>query len=291
MAFVHTLIAVLVAVTLAEMMFAMGLRLNFGQSPEGQIISRGLIFKALLGNYLVVPGITVFAIFLFNVDPAMAIGLLILGVSPAAPYGLPFTILARGNLVISTALMVILASSSALLAPIMLYFLLPVVIPGDLSLVVDPVKLAGNLFVIQLIPLGLGLAFRQWKPAMATRILKPAAQLSKVLNFVMILTLAWLQFKVILNIQFISILMMLFLVCTGIITGWLLGYPEKENQVSLSIITSMRNFSLAIGIAATAFPGSPVMTGILAYSFVAGTGVLIFALLLRFTTKKKTMQA
>jgi predicted Na+-dependent transporter len=185
---VKNLVAILVAVTLAEMMFAMGLRINTRQSGNTPLISRWLILKAFFANYLVIPGITLLVVLLFRSTPQAAVGLLILAAAPAAPYALPFTVIAA---------------------------------------------------------------------------------------------IAWLQFKVLAKFGMADIAPMLVLVVSGILTGWLLGHPGRDNQVSLSVITSMRNFSLGIGIAATAFPGSPVLTTILMYSFVAGLSVLGYAFLLR----------
>jgi BASS family bile acid:Na+ symporter len=277
------LIATLVSVTLAEMMFAIGLRLSFSKLMDSMRGSRWLIFRATMANYLIIPGITLFIILLFQVSPMMAAGILILAVSPAAPYGLPFTVIARGNLAMSTGLMVILAGTSALMAPLLLYLLLPVISSDELTLTIDTVKLLGNLFAVQLVPLGFGLSLGQWKPELSAKWVIPADRVSKVLNFLMIMSIAALQYKVIVEIGPMELSLMIILVLAGIVSGWMMGWPGKENRISLSIITSLRNMSLSIGIAATSFPGSPVLTTILAYSFVAGFGVLAFAWVLRLT--------
>jgi BASS family bile acid:Na+ symporter len=278
---VHNLITVLVAFTLAEMMFAMGLRIDFRRSENAHAINRKLILKAFAGNYLVIPAVTFLAVLCFRVSPQTATGLLILGVAPAAPYALPFTVIARGNLFLSTVLMVLLAGTSVLMAPLLLHLLVPVINAGEQSMAFDPLKLAGSLFFMQLIPLCLGLVLNHRKPELARRMVRPAAMGSKILNFFMIAAIAWLQFNVIFKTGIADVPVMLFLVASGIATGWLLGHPGRENRISMSIITAMRNFSLGIGIAATAFPGSPVLTSVLVYSFVAGLSVLAYAFLLR----------
>jgi BASS family bile acid:Na+ symporter len=273
----YILISLLVSLTLAEMMFAMGLRLRFSELKDAVSCSRWFLFRAVIANYLIIPGMTLLIILIFHLSPMVALGLLILAVSPAAPYTLPFTIIARGDLAVSTGLMVFLAGISAIMAPLLLHLLLPVISSGNLSVTIDPVKMIGILFVIQLLPLCLGLALGHWRPELSSTLRLPSSQVSKILNILMITVIVILQFKVMTGIGFEEIFLMIMLVFAGIITGWFLGWPGKGNRISLSIITSMRNMS----IAATSFPGFPVLTTILAYSFVAGSGVLAFAFILR----------
>jgi bile acid:Na+ symporter, BASS family len=275
------LVILLVSLTIAEMMFAMGLRVSVSELRNSAGNNRSLTIRTLIANYIIIPGVTILVIKLFHLTPWAAAGLLILGVSPAAPYALPFTILARGNLVVSTGLMVILAGTSAIIAPWLLHFLLPIVSGNDLTVIVSPQKLIGTLFVMQLIPLFAGLMLRHWRPVLSSRLLIPAGHVSKILNVLMIGTIVILQFNVMTATRLNELFMMLLLVAAGVLAGWIVGWPGKENRISVSIITAMRNMSLSMGIAVTSFPGTPVVATILAFSFVAGTGVLIFALVIR----------
>jgi bile acid:Na+ symporter, BASS family len=277
----QVLVLLLVAITLSEMMFAMGLRLSFSSLIDSVRSSRWLVTRAVISNYVFVPGITLLIIRIFSVSPLVATGLLILGVSPAAPYGPPFTAIARGNFAISTALMVILAGTSAFMAPLLLHLFLPVISLGDLTIRIDPVKLVGTLFFIQLLPLCLGLVLGQWWPEVSSKLVIPASHVSKGLNLLMISAVAILQLKVVIGMHLADLITMVVLVSAGVLVGWVSGWPGKENRASVSIITAMRNMSLSMGIAATSFPGSPVVTTVLAYSFIAGFGVLVFALILR----------
>src|SRR5262249_17015554 len=123
---VDQLINVLVTVTLIEMMAAIGLGVTFGDLA-GVARNGRLVGGAALANYVCVPAATVGLLLLFDPHPMVAAGFLILAVSPGAPYGPPLTALARGNVAIAIGLMVILAGSSAVLAPILLHYLLPLV--------------------------------------------------------------------------------------------------------------------------------------------------------------------
>lgn len=279
----QVLVSLLVSVTLMEMMFAMGLRLNFTALAYSIHNNQAIVLRAAVLNYIFVPGITLVILIIFQPSAMIAAGLLILAACPAAPYGPPFTAIARGNLDLSVGLMVILAGSSSFLAPLLLHLLLPVVANDTHIIRIDAARLAGTLFMIQLLPLGLGLALGQWKPGLAEKLAKPASHASKVLNLMMVIVIGTLQFKLMADINLKILSAMLLLLAFSMIAGWLLGWPGKDNRKALSITTSLRNMSLSMVIATGSFPGSPALTAILIYAFVAGTGLLLTALVCRQT--------
>ncbi len=282
MQIVAFLIALLVSLTLMEMMFAMGLRLTFTELAGSIISSPWLVLRAVIANYLIIPGLTLLVLLIFHTPPLIAIGFLLLAVCPAAPYGPPFTAIARGNLSLSVSLMVILAGFSAILAPLLLYFLLPIVAPGNFSLKFDTLRLVSTLFMIQLLPLCLGLAIRQWKPLLAGKLAVPSSHLSKLLNALMVIVIAVVQVTSLTEIGLSGFITMAALLCTCLITGWLMGWPGNENRKTLTITTSLRNMSLSMVIASSSFPGSPAVTTVLASAFVSGTGLLFLVIWWRF---------
>ncbi len=158
---IDTLINLVVTTTLIEMMIAVGLGVTLADvlAVAG---SGGLVARAALANYVCVPAAAVALLLLFRVQPMTAAGFLVAAVCPGAPYGPPFTAIAKGNLPVSVGLMVVLAASSAFVAPLILYWLLPLMSGGD-SLRVDAVRMVVTLFATQLLPLFAGLAVRQWR--------------------------------------------------------------------------------------------------------------------------------
>src|SRR5262249_26857676 len=137
---------------------------------------------------------------LFRPHPMVAAGFLILAVCPGAPFGPPFTAIAKGNVPVAVGLMVILAGSSAVLAPLLLQYLLPLV-SGDEPLSVDATRIAGTLLVTQLLPLCAGVAVRQWRPQLAERLKKPADQVSKALGLLTVGVILFVQFDLFAEIR------------------------------------------------------------------------------------------
>src|SRR5262245_20252175 len=136
----------LVTVTLIEMMIATGLGVTLGDLGS---VARDLrlIGRAVLANYVLVPAATVALLFLYDANPMVAAGFLILAVCPGAPFGPPFTSVAKGNVTVAVGLMVLLAGSSALLAPLLLALLLPLF--GDEPITVDAGKILVTLLITQ----------------------------------------------------------------------------------------------------------------------------------------------
>src|SRR5262249_45455519 len=149
------LINLLVIVTLIEMMVTVGLRVTFAEVTT-TAKDRRLVVRALLANYLLVPAVTVALLLLFRANPLVAAGFLVLAVCPGAPFGPPFTAIARGNVPVAVGLMVILAGSSAILSPELLSVLLPLMTEGA-TVRVDPLGLVATLLATQLLPLLAGL--------------------------------------------------------------------------------------------------------------------------------------
>ena len=204
---VNVLINLLATVTLFEMMVTVGLGVSFAE-----VVGVGrdwrLVGRAVLANYVCVPAVVRLGsaapvpapLVGAGQFPLVAAGFLVAAVCPGAPYGPPFTKMAGGDVVVSVGLMVLLAGSSAVLAPVLLHLLLPLTL-GNQAVQIDAVRLAGILLFSQLLPLRLGLAMRQWRPALADRLKSPAGRLSLLLNLAT-LGLVPSQFGVLMGIPF-----------------------------------------------------------------------------------------
>ena len=123
------LINILASVTLVELMLTVGLGATVADVWAVARDWRG-VTRALVANYVLVPAAAVGLVFLFRAHPMVAAGVMVVAVCPGAPYGPPFTGIAKGDVPRAVGLMVLLAGSSALLAPLLLQLLLPLVTPA-----------------------------------------------------------------------------------------------------------------------------------------------------------------
>jgi BASS family bile acid:Na+ symporter len=273
---VHQLTNVLVTVTLIEMMAATGLDVTFGDLAH---VARDwrLVVRAALANYVLVPAATVGLLFLFGAQPMVAVGFLVLAVCPGAPYGPPFTAIAKGNVAVAVGLMALLAASSAVLAPVLLYLLLPLV-AGDEPLQVGATAVLGTLLLTQLLPLCVGVAVRQWLPASADRLRKPANLASKFLNLVAVGFILSAQFRLLTEVRSRAYVGMLALLLLSWAAGWLLGGPNAAQRRAMTLTTSLRNVGVGLVIATGAFAGTAAVTATLVYGLFEVVGSLLLAL-------------
>ena len=268
---IDQLINLLANVTLIEMMISVGL--GAAIADVSRVAGDGrLMLRAAIANYVCVPGICLGLLLALApgapdpaVFPLIAAGFLIPAVCPGAPYGPPFTALARGNVATAVGLMVTLAASSAIAAPLLLRVLLPVV-AGDAPIRIDAVKLILVLFLTQLCPLALGLGLRAWKPALAERLKRPAALCSMVLNLALLTLIIVAQFRMLLDIPLRAYAGMFALVFASAAVGWLLGGRVRGERVAMTMATAVRNVGLGLVIATTSFPGTPAIAATTAFA-------------------------
>jgi BASS family bile acid:Na+ symporter len=282
---VEQLIKILVTLTLIDMMVATGLRATLSELREVAANWR-LLARALVANYVLVPVATVALLRWFDPHPMIAAGFLILAVCPGAPYGPPLTEVAKGNIPLAVGLMVLLAGSSAMLAPLLLGWLLPLVSAQE-SLSIDAAKVAVTLLVSQLLPLCVGIGVRGLRPAWADRLQKPADGLSKLLNVATIGLILFSQLHSLLAIRFVGLLGMLALILASWAAGWLMGGKAAATQRAMAVTTTLRNISVGLVIVGQNFAGTPAVTAVVAYGLLSLLATLLFAL--RLGAVKQTL--
>jgi BASS family bile acid:Na+ symporter len=270
------LISLLVTGTCIEMMAAVGLGVPLADLAR-VARDRRLVGRVLLANYVGVPAVTVGLLLLLRAHPMVAAGFLILAACPGAPFGPPIAAIARGNLAVSAALMVLLAGSSAIVAPLLLRSLLPLVSVGA-SLKIDTTRIVATLLVAQLIPLCIGLAVRQRFPALAARLRNPAKLVGKVLGLVTVGAILAAQSRMLTAIRPTGFAGMLALLAASLALGWLAGGPDREGRRTVALATSLRNVGVGLVIATGNFAGTPAASAALAYGMVEILGSLLLAL-------------
>lgn len=275
-------IHVLVLVTLIEMMIAIGLGVTLADLATVARNGR-LVVGALVANYVCVPALTVALLLVFNPLPAVALGFLILAVCPGAPFGPPATRIARGDTTISVGLMVILAASSAIVAPPLLHLLL-LAMPagptqeGSEAAQVDVVKILSTLLVSQLLPLGVGLGVRHRWPALAQKLQRPANALSSILSVVLLVLVFAVHFGTLREIRLFGFLGMLILLAGTVVAGWFLGGPTTASRRATALTTSLRNVGVGLVIATGTDPDSAAVTAVIAYGLIEIVGSLLLAI-------------
>lgn len=263
---IDRLINLLALVTLIELMITIGL----GATVEAvwAVVRdwRGML-RAAAANYIVVPAAAVGLVMLFRAEPMVAAGVMIVAVCPGAPYGPPFTAIAKGRVDRAVGLMVILAGSSAVLAPLLLQLLLPIVSGGN-SAPVAAGKIVSTLVLSQFLPLCAGLAVATCRPTWAKALRLPLGRLSKLLNLTLLTVILVAQFHLLAAIRVRGYAGMGGLLAASAAAGWLLGGRSAADRTTLAITTAVRNVGVGLVIAGGSFPGTPAVTFTTAYALV-----------------------
>lgn len=268
---IDRIVNMLVTFTLVEMMVAIGLGV---QLSELAAVARDwlLVAKALVANYVLVPAATCGLLLAFDAPPMVAVGFLILAVCPGAPFAPSLVAVAKGNVATAAGLMVLLAGSSALMAPVLLQSLIPSVV-GNAPMPIDATDIVLALMATQLAPLCVGLTIRRLKPKLAAWLHGPSLRISKFLNIavvVLILTTRFESLKVVGPRALVGMLLLLF---ASLLAGWLLGGPLLSTRRALALATSLRNVGVGLVIANSAFPSTAAVTATLVYGLfeIAGS--------------------
>ncbi len=261
---IDQLINILVTVTLLEMMVAIGLGVTIPQ-VTAVAEDRKLLLRALVANYVAVPLAVLGLLMAFHAPAMVAAGLLIAAVCPGAPYGPPFTGMAKGNVPVAVGLMVILAGSSAVVAPLLLRFLLPVIAGND-QLKVNAAKIVSTLLIAQLLPLSAGLALRAKKANLAAKLQNPAKKLSTLLNLLVFGFIIYTKWDMLTSISARGLFGMLFLAAATLVIGWLFGGRDVGTRRAMAASTAVRNVGVALVIATGSFAGTQAVTSALAYA-------------------------
>jgi len=273
---VDRLINILAAITLIEMMVTIGLGVTLSDVLR---VSRNwsLVARAVLANYILVPAAAVGLLLLFRANPLVAVGFLVAAICPGAPYGPPLTAMAKGNVPVSVGLMVILAGSSAIVAPLLLQFLLPLV-AGDTPLTISVVKIIGTLLGAQLLPLCVGLLLRDQYPSLADKLRGPAGVLSASLNLLTLAVILFVQFRVLTEIRLIGYVGMLSLLIVTMVAGVLVAKRTPEERKGMVITTSVRNVGVSLVIVSGSFPGTAAITSATVYALFQTIVMVLVAL-------------
>lgn len=273
---IDRLINILVTITLIEMMVLIGLRATFAELAQ-TVRDWRLVARAGVANYLLVPAAAVVLLRLFDANPMVAAGFLVLAACPGAPFGPPFAGIARANVSMAIGLMVILAGSSAVVSPVLLQVLLPWVSGGEAPRI-DLIAMVGSLLITQLLPLLLGLTVRHWRPRLADTLLGPFELISKILNLFVAGSILVTQFPMLMDIRLRGFAGMLMLLAASLVIGWLAGGAGSDNRRTMALTTALRNVGVGLVIVTGNFAGTPAVSAALAYGIIEVFGSLLVAL-------------
>lgn len=242
----------LAAAAVFTVMFALGM----GLVPREllQVQRRpGLVARGLLSVLVVVPVIAVGVVRVIGLPRWLEIGVVLMGISPGAPVALQRSLDSGAHRSFAPALQMLVASCAVVSVPTSIA-VLNRLYSGHAW--VQPADVARQVFIAQLLPLGLGLAVRHFAPERAGW-LQP-----RVARFGMGLLLAVAVIVIVAVGPAVAGTGPRLLVASALVTalalsaGHLLGGPNPETSTAVAISSAARNPGLAL-LVATLNPAPP----------------------------------
>jgi bile acid:Na+ symporter, BASS family len=271
------------AAVLVSLTFSAGLEVN-REHLFAILKDVGLLGRALLANFVIVPILGVLFVKLFALPPDIATGVLLMAIAPGVPLVLISVRKRGGSLGLAVELSLFLPLLSIVTVPLTAQLLLPPDAVARLPL--------GQFFVtlllFQTIPLLLGIAVAHRVPAAAPRL----ARIFRIVFLLAVLVLlVALAPKVAHSVASVygsrGMLAMLCLVVLSMLTGLALGGPARETRRVLGTATTLRNIGLAALIATSNFSESSLVpAAVLTYLLIQFIVVMLVGIYFTRTVER-----
>jgi len=263
------IIRCLTIAALAGLLLAVGLRLTWG---EVLLALRRCRAGWVLGiNFIGVPALTLGAAWLFGLGRDLMLGMVLLAAAPFAPVVPVFARMARGDLALAAGLTGVFPFLSALFTPLACALCLRFV-PGAESVRFEFLSVLGILVATITLPLAAGVALNHWQPRVARRMLRPVEVFSEAVGAVSLAYVTFVEFKSVLGTGARPLLVMTLVFELALLAGYWIGGTARASRLVVALGTSNRNIALAVLVAISSFPNTPVV------GVVVANGLLLILL-------------
>jgi len=268
------LFTVVAAATVFTIMFVLGL----GLVPREFRWVWGhptLIAKGLFSVLVAVPALALLVTRVFDLARPAEIGIVLMAISPGAPVALRRSLGAGAHRSFAPALQILVAALAVVSMPLSIA-LLNEVYAGHAS--IDPRHLARQVFMAQLLPLGLGMMIRHFFPIRAASLEPRLARLGSILLIALAILAIIDVWEVVIGAGPRIALAIAVTTVLALAVGHLLGGPDYATRTAVAISSAARNPGLAL-LAATLNKAPPEITAtVLAYLVVSAITLIPYVM-------------
>ena len=187
----------------------------------------------------------------FQLEPALAVGVVLVGTCPGGTSSNVITFMSKGDVAFSVTMTSISTLISPIMTPLLTYLIL-----GQ-SIAFDPVGMFVSIVQIVIIPIILGVAVKKFLPALAATANDYLPAVSSIAISLLIAGIIGASRNAILNSSAIILLVVILHNVLGYAIGKLTGMSWKQ-MVAVSIEVGMQNSGLATGLAKVHFASMPL---------------------------------
>lgn len=271
---------IVLAVGLIVIMLGMGLSLVAEDFKRIVVYPKAMLLG--LTNQLIILPLIGFAVcVLFSLSPDIAIGIMILAACPGGPTSNLIAHLAKGDLALSVSLTAISSLVTIISIPFIVNFALVYFLAEGQIIQLNIVQSIMQIFVIIVIPIGIGMILRRYKEDFAKKMANPVRKASGILLAIIIIGIVIKEKQNLIPYFKQAGLAALMLNVATMFVGY---YSSKlfrlinKQAISISIESGIQNGTLAISIAVVLLQNSAFAIAPAIYSllmFFTG-GLIIF---------------
>lgn len=265
-------VAVLVFVVMSLLTMGLDLKLREVTAP---LTNLRIVSAALFVNFLLAPLLAMGVAWLLALREAHAAGLVLLGAAAGAPFLPKLAYLARGDVALSVAVMLLLTVGTILFLPLAMPWLLP-------GVQVEPLNMARSLFLTMLLPLAAGMALKSFREGWNQRLRPITGGISNLSMLAAVILLIGLHAQSMAGMvgSRAAAASILFVALTCL-AGYLLGGPRAESRCVLSLGAGQRNIAAALVVATGSFADPEVALMLILATFAGLIPLLAIILFVR----------
>jgi len=237
------------------------------------------VLVAVLLNFVAAPALSWLLSYGLRLNPGHATGLMLLGCAAGAPFLPKLVAIARGDLALSAALVILLTAGTIIFMPSALPFLTP-------TLHADAWAIAKPLLLLIVAPMVIGMVIRSQSPSFSAHAARLLAKLGNLALLLFVVLLIALNLGPLFGVIGSGAILASILHFTGLFAfAWFLRSETPQIQSVLAFGTAARNFGAALVPAAGA-SANPDITIMLIVSAIVS---LVLAFLTATWVKRRSL--
>ena len=269
----------LVVGTVFTVMFSLGLGIA---ARELKLIWQrpGLMARGLFSVLVAVPAVALLVTRFLELPRFVEIGLVLMAISPGAPIALRRSLGAGGHRAFAPSLQICVALLTVASMPLSIGALNELY-SGRAS--ITPWSVAKQVFVVQLLPLALGMTVRRYGRALADRLEPRLVPLGNVMLIGVVIAVLVDVWEVTMNAGVRVWPSIALTTAAALALGHWLGGPEPATRTAVAITSALRNAGLALLVATLNAAPRAVTGTVLAYVLVSALLVVPYIMWRRRT--------
>jgi len=274
------IVAKLLPLGLAFIMFAMGLTLHF--SDFTKLVRHPLaVGLGLFVQMILLPLIAFALLMIFPIRPEFAVGVMILAACPGGITSNMITHIARGDTALSITLTAITSLAGMVTVPLIVAFAMGQFMGQAVSGSLPVAQMAIKVFLVSTLPVIIGMLIHHFAPRVAETVERVARPLSLIIFALIVIWAFASQWRVMMEnmaeIGPVVIALNVLIMALGHVLARAARLHPGQ-QVAIAIEGGLQNAAMGIFVSATLLGSAAMMTPSITYALIMNFSVFAFVL-------------